>query len=62
MTTQELKSEIQRLLDNVPENILQDLVDYLREAQKYTKDQAELSNYLKKIIRDDKELLEKLAK
>jgi len=62
MTTQELKSEIQRLLDNVPENILQDLLDYLREAQKYTKDQAELSNYLRKIIHEDKELLEKLAK
>lgn len=62
MTTQELKSEIQRLLDNVPENVLQDLLGYLREAQKYMKDQEELSNYLRKIIRDDKELLEKLAK
>ncbi len=62
MTTQQLKTEIQRLLDNVPENVLQDLLDYLREAQKYTKDQAELSNYLRKIIHDDKELLEKLAK
>ncbi len=62
MTTQQLKSEIQKLLDNVPENVLQDLLEYLREAQKYTKDQAELSNYLRKIIHDDKELLEKLAK
>ncbi len=62
MTTQQLKSEIQKLLDNVPENVLQELLEYLREAQKYTKDQAELSNHLRKIIHDDKELLEKLAK
>ncbi|MCF8338444.1 MAG: hypothetical protein K9I74_10740 [Bacteroidales bacterium] len=61
MTTQQLKSEIQRLLDNVPENVLEDLVEYLREAQKHTKDQTELSNYLRKIIHEDKELLKKLA-
>ncbi len=62
MTTQQLKLEIQKLLDNVPENVLQELLIYLREAQKYTKNQAELSNHLRKIIHDDKELLEKLAK
>ena len=62
MTTKQLKSEIQRLIERVPDAVLQDLIDYLRQAQKQTKEQAELSSYLKKIIREDKELLEKLAK
>jgi glutamyl-tRNA reductase len=62
MTTKQLKSEIQRLIERVPDAVLQDLIDYLKQAQKQTKEQAELSSYLKKIIHEDKELLEKLAK
>ncbi len=62
MTTTQLKKEIHRLLDRVPDTVLQDLIDYLREAQKQTGEQAELSSYLKRIIHEDKELLEKLAK
>ena len=62
MTTKQLKSEIRRLLERVPDTVLQDLLDYLRKAQKQTREQAELSSYLKKIIHEDKELLEKLAK
>lgn len=62
MTTNLLKTEIQRLLDTVPDSVLQELLDYLREAQKQTKEQAELSRYLKKIIHQDRKLLEKLAK
>jgi len=61
MTTKPIKTEIQKLLDTVPENVLQGLLDYLKEAQKQTKDQAELSSHLLKIIREDRELLEKLA-
>ena len=61
MTTKQIKTEIQKLLDTVPENVLQDLFDYLKEAQKQTKDQAELTSYLRKIIHEDRELLEKLA-
>lgn len=62
MTAKELKSEIQKLLDSVPENVLQDLLHYLKEAQKQTGNQAELSSHLRKIIHEDRDLLEKLAK
>ena len=62
MTTKEIKTEIQQLLDTVPESVLHDLLDYLKEAQKQTKDQAELSSQLRKIIHEDRELLEKLAR
>ena len=36
-------------------------LNYLKEAQKQTKDQAELTSHLRKIIHEDRELLEKLA-
>ena len=62
MTTKQIKSEIQMLLDNIPEDALQDLLNYLKEAQKQSKDQAELSSHLRRILSEDKELLEKLAK
>jgi uncharacterized tellurite resistance protein B-like protein len=61
MTRKQIKAEIQKLLDTVPENVLQDLLDYLQEAQKMTKDQAELTSHLRKIINEDRELLEKLT-
>jgi hypothetical protein len=61
MTTKQLKTEIQKLLDTIPEDVLQDLFDYLKEAQKQSKTQAELSSHLRKIIHEDRELLEKLA-
>ncbi len=57
----QIKSEIQKLLDTVPESVLQDLLEYLKEAQKQSKDQAELTSHLRRIIHEDKELLEKLA-
>jgi hypothetical protein len=62
MSTNEIKAEIQKLLDNVPEIVLNDLLDYLRIAQNQTNNQIELSHHLRKIISEDKELLEKLAK
>ncbi|MGM0567160.1 MAG: hypothetical protein ACQESX_10420 [Bacteroidota bacterium] len=61
MTTKQIKTEIHKLLDTVPENVLPDLLDYLKEAQKQNKDQAELTSHLRKIIHEDRELLEKLA-
>jgi len=61
MTTREIKTEIQKILEEVPEEVLHDLLEYLRETQKLTRDQAALSRHLRKIISEDKELLEKLA-
>ncbi len=62
MTTKEIKSEIQKLLDTVPDVVLHDLLAYLKAAQNQTSEQAELASHLKKIILEDRELLEKLAK
>lgn len=61
MTTREIKTEIQKILDIVPENTLQDLLDYLKQAQEQTKNNTEFSKHLRQILKEDKELLEKLA-
>jgi len=62
MTTQQIKSEIQKTLDNIPDVVLQDILDYLKNIQGKTTNQIEMSRNLRQILTEDKELLEKLAK
>jgi hypothetical protein len=61
MTKTEIKSEIQKVLDNVPENVLQDTLDLLKGLQNQPLDKLEITHSLRQIIAEDKELLEKLA-
>ncbi|MBK9320138.1 MAG: hypothetical protein IPN36_11775 [Bacteroidetes bacterium] len=62
MTKTEIKNEIQKVLDNVPENVLQDILVLLKDLQGHPNKLLEVSNSLRKILNEDKELLEKLAK
>lgn len=62
MTTKEIKSEIQKTLDNIPDNILKDILEYLKLIQSKSTDKIKLSKNLQHIIKEDKELLERLAK
>ena len=48
MTTKDLKIEIQKLLDKVPEDLLEDVLLYLKEIQKKTASESVNSQYLKK--------------
>jgi hypothetical protein len=61
MTTKEVKSEIQKVLDKVPDNLLQGILDYLKTIQSKSADTVQLSQNLKQIISEDKALLERLA-
>ena len=61
MTKTEIKIEIQKVLDNVPENVLQDILDLLKGLQNQPPDKLEITHSLRQIIAEDKELLEKLA-
>jgi hypothetical protein len=61
MTTKEVKTEIQKVLDKVPDNLLQDILDYLKTIQSKSSDTVQLSKNLKQIISEDKALLERLA-
>jgi hypothetical protein len=62
MTTKEIKSEIQKSLDNVPESVLQDILDFLKKAEKQPAETLNLMKDLRDILNEDKELLERLAK
>jgi len=61
MTKTQIQSEIQKALDSVPENVLQDVLDFLKELQDQTADKIRLTNNLRQILSEDRELLEKLA-
>lgn len=62
MTTNQIKSEIQKVIDTIPENVLQDLLEYLKTIQSKAGDKLAVSNNLRKILSEDKELLERLAR
>ena len=62
MTSQQIKLEIQKSLDEVPESILMDILNYLREAKDLSVDQAELARRISRIFKDDHDLLTRLAK
>jgi mRNA-degrading endonuclease RelE of RelBE toxin-antitoxin system len=61
MTSIEIKTEIQKVLDQVPESVLEDVLAFLKELQLKSPDQIKLANNLRKILSEDRELLEKLA-
>ena len=62
MTPKEIKSEIQKSLDNVPEIVLQDILDFLKKAETQPAETLNLMKDLRDILTEDKELLERLAK
>jgi hypothetical protein len=62
MTAIEIKNEIHKVLDQVPEDALPDVSGFLKELQVHSSDKIKLTNNLKKILSEDRELLEKLAK
>jgi hypothetical protein len=62
MTIKEIKSEIQKSLDNVPESILQDVLAFLKQAEGQQESHVKLAKDLREIISQDKNLLERLAK
>jgi mRNA-degrading endonuclease RelE of RelBE toxin-antitoxin system len=62
MTTKDIKSEIQKSLDKVPESVLQDVLDFLKQVENQPIDKVNLTRNLRDILTEDKELLERLAK
>jgi hypothetical protein len=62
MTTKDIKSEIQKSLDKVPERVLQDVLNFLKQVENQSLEKVNLTMNLKDILTEDKELLERLAK
>ena len=61
MTTTDLKVEIQKAIDSVPESVLVDILEYLKQIQSTPREKVVLSKNLGEILREDKELLQRLA-
>jgi len=61
MTITDLKYEIQKAIDSVPESVLVDVLEYLKQLQKTPNDTVHLSQHLGLILREDKELLQRLS-
>ncbi len=61
MTTTQLKKEIGKVLDRVPEKLLQDILDLLKEVESEKTTNSRLASNLKNILSEDSELLNKLA-
>ena len=62
MSSKELKEEINKVLDGVPEEVLESVLLYLKELLAESKPDPVLLNRINRILREDKELLGRLAK
>ena len=62
MKTMEIKNEIKRTIDDLPDTILEDVLDYLNKLKNTSKDKILLSKNLSSILREDSALLQRLAK
>jgi predicted RNA-binding protein with EMAP domain len=58
----EVKQEINQIVDALPKEVLDELLQYLRQVEKASQEKIRLSLNLKTILTQDKDLLERLAK
>jgi hypothetical protein len=61
MTAVEIKKEINKALDQVPEKLLVDILDLIKEVQLERTSNSTLTSNFKKILSEDSEVLHKLA-
>lgn len=61
MTTQQLKQEVVKALDEVPDDILVELLDYLRSLQGKDEVSIQRVRYIRSILMEDSALLKALA-
>ena len=62
MTTEEIKSEIQKSLDKVPDNTLEDVLGFLKLIENKASNKLHLIKNLSEILNEDNEVLQRLAK
>ena len=56
-----IRTEIQGLIDKLPEDSLQPILDYLRQVEKTGRGERETTQLVKKIFDEDVGLLKRLA-
>ena len=62
MTTKEIRKEINRVIQEVPENFLEDILSYLKQIERKSRSDVENLSDMKRIFKEDQELLDKLEK
>ncbi len=62
MSTKDLKDRINKVLDDIPEDVLGDVLEYLKSLTNKSKGGVRLTQNLRQILDEDKYLLERLAK
>jgi hypothetical protein len=61
MEREEIRLEIQKLIDQVPDDTLQEIYETLKEVVDKSADVVKLSHNLNKILSEDRALLRRLA-
>jgi hypothetical protein len=61
MTTVQLKSETHKAIDNVPENVLPEILNYINPVQHQFTNKKDLDKFIDKVFKEDDELLRRLA-
>jgi hypothetical protein len=61
MATKEIKEQINIAIDNIPDEVLEDVLQYLKSLTDKSTSNIQLSQNLSKILQEDKNLLERLA-
>ena len=57
----QIRTEINQILQKLPEDQLKPILNYLQQVEKTTGDKVKTANLVKKIFEEDAELLKKLA-
>ena len=61
MTTLELRTELHKVIDNAPENVLHEILERIHSLNKPTVDKEKLDQVIDKIFKEDANLLRRLA-
>jgi hypothetical protein len=62
MTTQDLRKKINKAIEEVPESYLPDILSYLNQLKESTPQNIDALQNFRKILKEDRSLLQKLAK
>lgn len=61
MSAQNLKAEINKLIDEIPEESLSEVLAYLKEVKTLSLQDLRTSHHLNKVLKEDRNLLKRLA-
>lgn len=62
MSTTELKEELHKAVENVPETSLNEALTFLKSLQLNSEEKLKRARNFKRILEEDKDVLERLAK